>query len=149
MSEILFILTTLYVAYVVYMVVDEPKKPSQPHKHHTIITPSGEVEVPEVTATPAVEPAAIAETTTETAVAEPVETKAETTISSSNLRDPDTGEIAKVTNNYRGLKRWLKEALVAEGLLEKVYSNSELNDETNAKIKVALEAIKTMTKYHA
>jgi hypothetical protein len=70
-------------------------------------------------------------------------------VSRSELRHPETGEVAKVNNNYRGLKRWLKEALVEEGLLEKVYSTSELNDDVNAKIKQALETIKTMSKYHA
>jgi hypothetical protein len=137
MSEVLFILTTLYVAYVIYKVADEPKSATPAHKPssvESIITPSGAIPVVEKEA---VQTEAVVE-------AEPV-----APVSSSTLKDPDTGEIAKVTNNYRSLKRWLKEALVAEGLLEKVYSNSELNDETNAKIKVALEAIKFMSKYHA
>ena len=146
MSEILFILTTLYVAYVVYMVVDEPKAETHTSKPNTIITPSGSVSVAKAAlVTPVAESAPVAEAKTE----KKVETVNATAVSSNNLRDPETGEVAKVTNNYRGLKRWLKEALVAEGLLEKVYSNSELNDETNAKIKVALETIKTMSKYHA
>lgn len=149
MSEIFFILTTLYVAYVVYMVVDEPKAGTPANKANTgetIITPSGSIPV-ETSIAPAaeVESSPVAEAKTEAQV----EAVQAAPVSSSNLRDPDTGEVAKVTNNYRSLKRWLKEALVAEGLLEKVYSNSELNDETNAKIKVALEVIKTMTKYHA
>ena len=71
------------------------------------------------------------------------------TATKKGLKDPKTGNIATTYNNYRFTKRWIKEALVAEGLLEKVYSNSELNDETNAKIKGALEAIKAMSKYHA
>lgn len=149
MSELLFILTTIYVAYVVYTAADSAKKEVQanrPAHVETIITPSGSIPVAE--AAPAVEAAVapVVEVKVETKKAE--ETKA-AAVSSNNLRDPKTGETAKVTNNYRGLKRWLKEALVAEGLLEKVYSNNELNDETNAKIKDALEAIKGMSKYHA
>lgn len=139
MSELLFILTTIYVAYVVYTAADSAKKEVQanrPTHVETIMTPSGSIPVNESTVDLAAESAPVAE----------VKVAA---VSSSNLKDPETGETAKVTNNYRGLKRWIKEALVAEGLLEKVYSNSELNDETNAKIKVALDAIKLMPKYHA
>lgn len=145
MSEVLFILTTIYVAYVVYKVADDAKvekRTNKPAAVETIMTPSGSIPVTESTLSAVVEPAPVAEEKVP-------EVKATPTVSSNNLRDPVSGETAKVTNNYRGLKRWLKEALVAEGLLEKVYSNSELNDETNAKIKGALEAIKAMSKYHA
>lgn len=147
MSEVLFILTTIYVAYVVYMVMDSPSVATKPASKATVLTPSGSVPAAAETsvASAVAEPAPIAEIKAE----EKVEEVKAAPVSSNNLRDPETGEVAKVTNNYRGLKRWLKEALVTEGLLEKVYSNSELNDETNAKIKVALEAIKTMSKYHA
>jgi hypothetical protein len=64
------------------------------------------------------------------------------------LRNPLTGETARIHNNYRGLKRWLKKALVTEGLLEKIYPNKELNAETNAKIRAAVRVMKTLTKYH-
>ncbi len=77
-------------------------------------------------------------------------TKAATTETDedNSLRNPLTGEIAKIPNNYRFSKRWIKEALVAEELLDKIYKNSELNDEINTKIKAALETLKTMQKYH-
>lgn len=146
MSEVIFILTTLYVAYVVFKVTEDAKAEKRDHKPapvESIITPSGSIPVTE--STDKAEAASV--------VGEKAEVKAEevkaAAVSSSNLKDPETGELAKVTNNYRGLKRWLKEALVAEGLLDKVYSNSELNDDVNAKIKAALEAIKFMSKYHA
>jgi hypothetical protein len=139
MAELLFILTTVYVAYVVYKVTDERKIEKQVANSTnapTILTPT-EIAAPaeaEVSSPAAQEPPGAAEANT---------------VSSNNLRDPVSGETAKVTNNYRSLKRWLKEALVTEGLLDKVYHNSELNDETNAKIKDALEKIKTLSKYHA
>ncbi len=148
MSELLFILTTIYVAYVVYTAADSAKKEVQanrPAHVDSIITPSGSIPVTESATAAAPESAPVAE---EKAAEKVAEVKA-APVSSNNLRDPKTGDTAKVTNNYRGLKRWLKEALVEEGLLEKVYSNNELNDETNAKIKDALEAIKAMSKYHA
>lgn len=149
MSELLFILTTIYVAYVVYTAADSAKKEVQANKPahvETIMTPSGSIPVGESTLAVEATVVPVAETKVEAKKAEETKT---TAVSSNNLRDPKSGDTAKVTNNYRGLKRWLKEALVEEGLLEKVYSNNELNDETNAKIKDALEAIKGMSKYHA
>lgn len=65
------------------------------------------------------------------------------------LRDPQTGETASVPSNYRFAKKWVKEALVAEGLLDKVYKNNELDESANEKIKAALEQLKTLAKYHA
>ena len=152
MSEVLFILTTIYVAYVVYKVADDQRVEMQANRARaagSVLTPSGfttGTEVPEspvkvAAAEPVVEAAPV--------VAEKVAEVAATPVSRSELRHPETGEVAKVNNNYRGLKRWLKEALVEEGLLGKVYSTSELNDDVNAKIKQALETIKTMSKYHA
>jgi hypothetical protein len=148
MTELLFILTIIYVAYVIYKVADESKTETPATKSGsvaTILTPSGPTPVVETVVDSVAEPVPVVENKPE----EKVEVKPAPVVSSSNLRDPDTGEAAKVTNNYRGLKRWLKEALVKEGLLEKVYPTTELNDETNAKIREALEKIKTMPKYHA
>ncbi|MGZ8191726.1 MAG: hypothetical protein ACXWTS_10940, partial [Methylococcaceae bacterium] len=66
-----------------------------------------------------------------------------------SVRDPKTGEIASISSNYRFTKRWVKEALVAEGLLEKIYKNNELDTDTEAKIKDALVKLETMDKYRA
>nr|WP_305909532.1 hypothetical protein [Methylomarinum sp. Ch1-1]MDP4522451.1 hypothetical protein [Methylomarinum sp. Ch1-1] len=64
-----------------------------------------------------------------------------------SVKNPETGEVAKIPNNYRFTKRWVKEALVNEGLLDKIYKNNELDDATNAKIKTALDKLKAMDKY--
>ncbi|MGZ8223663.1 MAG: hypothetical protein ACXW0H_00925, partial [Methylobacter sp.] len=63
------------------------------------------------------------------------------------IKDPKTGEVATAYNNYRFTKRWIKEALVAEGLLEKVYKNNELDAATEAKIKEAIQKLEAMDKY--
>lgn len=155
MSEVFFILTTIYVAYVVYKISEDTKqekRTSKPAPAESIMTPSGSISVTETAFASsefAAEEPKVVEKTPEPKPEPKAEKVEAAPVSSSNLRDPKTGETAKVTNNYRGLKRWLKEALVAEGLLEKVYSNNELNDANNAKIKKALDAIKTMSKYHA
>jgi hypothetical protein len=52
-------------------------------------------------------------------------------ITESGIHTPDdasTGEEARVAGNYRMVKRWIKEALVEEGLLGKIYKNNELDE---------------------
>ena len=63
------------------------------------------------------------------------------------LRDPKTGEVATSYSNYRFTKRWIKEALVAEGLLEKVYKNNELDAAIEATIKDAVIKLEAIDKY--
>jgi len=63
------------------------------------------------------------------------------------MTHPETGEEAKVSNNYRMTKRWVKEALVTEGLLDKVYKNTELDAPAKIKVAQALSIIKAMDKY--
>ncbi len=66
------------------------------------------------------------------------------------LRDPATGESALVPTNYRFAKRWIKEAMVREGLLDRVYKNTELQDEAiDHKVREALEQFKALKKYWA
>ncbi len=149
MAEILFILTTIFVAYVVYAVVGDQmadmkaitsKADSYPAKTETAKTP--EVKVVENkparrTANKAPEPVAKAPD------------RNDTSASKSGLRDPATGETASIPTNYRFAKRWIKEAMVKEGLLDKVYKNNELDDDANAKIKTALDGLLQMDKYRA
>ena len=63
------------------------------------------------------------------------------------MKNPKTGEQAKVANNYRMVKRWIKEALVEEGLLEKIYKTNEMDDAAKAEVAKALSIIKAMDKY--
>ncbi|MGH8558430.1 MAG: hypothetical protein ACRESZ_13395 [Methylococcales bacterium] len=62
-------------------------------------------------------------------------------------RNPLSGEIAAMPTNYRFAKRWIREAMVHEGLLDRVYSNAELDDEIVRKTKTALEKFKQIEKY--
>ena len=63
------------------------------------------------------------------------------------LKNPNTDEVATTYSNYRFTKRWIKEALVAEGLLDKVYKNDELNAELETKIKSAVLKLEANDKY--
>jgi type IV secretory pathway VirB10-like protein len=65
----------------------------------------------------------------------------------SGLKDPISGEVVTSYSNYRFTKRWIKEALVAEGLVDKVYKNDELNAALEVKIKEAIAKLESNKKY--
>jgi hypothetical protein len=148
MTEGLFILTTIFVAYVVYVLVNERKANAKsvtptikPDKQLGPVEPS----MPLAVEKPAEDKQKKPETI------KPAATKSEVTPAADTgkkgIKDPKTGEVATAYNNYRFTKRWIKEALVAEGLLEKVYKNNELDAATEAKIKEAIQKLEAMDKY--
>jgi hypothetical protein len=166
MAELFFIATVIFVAYVVFVVLDEKKSQPEPEKIAELKPVTIEPENIELTAA-AVQSAAPEPAIT---VAKPIQAKTtapkttkvklEPAKESTNpepvkpvvsavdgLKNPKTGEIAKFPNNYNFAKRWIKEALVAEGLLDKVYKNTELDDAANEKIHAALLQLKALDKY--
>ncbi|MEY2697572.1 MAG: hypothetical protein RL333_1710 [Pseudomonadota bacterium] len=66
-----------------------------------------------------------------------------------DLKNPETGEITPVPANYRFAKKWIKDALVEEKLLDRVYKPNELDDAASAKVKDALEKLRSLKKYQA
>ena len=66
-----------------------------------------------------------------------------------DLKNPETGEVTPVPANYRFAKKWIKDALVEEKLLDRVYKPNELDDVASAKVKDALEALRALKKYQA
>lgn len=149
MTEVLFILTTVFVAYVVYVIVNEPKpsikKPPQPEAQKTELKQNQ----PEAVAKPVTsekKPEVSKKITPNTAKAS---TAASTIPKKSGLKDPKTGEVATAYSNYRFTKRWIKDALVTEGLLDKVYKNNELDAEAEIKIKQAVAKLEEIDKYRA
>ena len=148
MTEVLFVLTVIYVAYVLYVVnsnkkaivksimpVAEPEKQAL-SVEQSLIEPVPKKE-PKKTLNTEI-PKLVKSTTTK----KPTATK-------KGLKDPKTGNIATTYNNYRFTKRWIKEALVAEGLVEKVYKNNELNADIEISIKAAIAKLETMEQYKA
>lgn len=150
MTELLFFVTIIFIAYAVYAALSNPGK-SAPAS--TKQAPVQEAK-PEVAAE--VKAAVVAEPRVAESKSEPAP-KAEAAVkqpalaekAGNSIRDPRTGEVATIPANYRFAKRWIKDALVEEGLLDKVYKNSELDDATSAKVKNAIEALKNMEKYQA
>ena len=145
MSETLFILTVVFVAYVVYRTVNEQKEsPKSTELKAKPETPKviAEQPMPESVVKkdkPAIIKPATVKKTTITATSQDTGKK--------GLRDPKSGEVATSYSNYRFTKRWIKDALVTEGLLEKVYKNNELDAAIEAKIKDALANLEAMDKY--
>lgn len=136
MAELFFIATTIFVAYVVYAVLGNSDTPAEP----TSATPTTEVKVSD---SDNEKPKLAEEKPAKPAPSTPAAS------SSDNLKNPKTGEIAKIPNSYAFAKRWIKDALVEEGLLEKVYKNTELDDAINAKIQSAIQQLKAIDKYKA
>jgi predicted transcriptional regulator len=147
MSEVLFILTVIFVAYVVYKTVNEQKetpKSTLPKAKPEAPKVVPEQPLPETVVKnvkPAmIKPATIKQTTSKPSIQDTVK---------KGLRDPKTGEVATTYSNYRFTKRWIKDALVAEGLLEKVYKNNELDAAIEATIKDAVVKLEANDKYKA
>jgi hypothetical protein len=145
MSEAMFILTIIFVAYVVYKTANEKKgtpKPVEPKAKPEAPKAASEQQVPETIAK-----------SKKQAIIKPATSKKITPITATQnkvkkgLRDPKTGEIATAYSNYRFTKRWIKDALVAEGLVEKVYKNNELDANIEAIIKSALAKLEAIDKY--
>ena len=145
MTEVLFILIAIIVAYVIYVIVSEQKTTStsevsqeKPEKPVAAVKQSTTQSVPKIEKVAAVKSVASA-----TRKPEPATQHA----GKRGLKNPNTGEVATTFSNYRFTKRWIKEALVAEGLLDKVYKNDELNAELEANIKSAVLKLESIDKY--
>ena len=151
MAEVIFILVTVYAAYVVHSVISckirEKEKASALKANVSVEAASKKEEIKiavkqEKPVAKKVVPAKI-KAKAKTKVKATAKTKAP----SGNLRNPETGEIVKIASSYRMCKRWIKEALVTEGLLEKIYKTNEVDDAAKVKIDKALAKLAKMEKY--
>ena len=147
MTEVLFILVMVYAVYVVHSIItskerekDKDKAPALKTKV-TVETASKKQEIK----------VAVKKEKAVAKKAVPVKTKAKpkpkAKAADGNLRNPKTGEVAKIAARYRMCKRWIKDALVTEGLLEKVYKTNEIDDAAKVKIDKALVKLAKMEKY--
>ncbi len=142
MAEIIFILTTVFVAYVVYHVLECEKEAKA--KKASPVKPAPKSAAAKPASKPKPAPVAKKPTPAKKVTASAPASSAELP---ETLRNPATGEESKVASNYRFTKRWIKDALVEEGLLDKVYKNNELDDAATAKIEAALLQLRGMQKY--
>ena len=170
MIEGLFILTTIFVAYIVSTIISEQKAiaksktPTVKPEAQAVAVEAPKPQIVVAKEEPVVikpvmdEAVAPKVVTTKAAATKPAVIKAKpkaakktaaVTAKNAGLKDPKTGDVVTAYSNYRFTKRWIKEALVAEGLLEKVYAGKELNAETEAKIKEAIGKLEAIDKYKA
>ncbi|MCK4840822.1 MAG: hypothetical protein KAT04_02940 [Methylococcales bacterium] len=129
MTEIVFVLITIYAVYVIHSVITSEKNERSKSLKDQV---SFLKEEKGILATKV--------------VIKQTKAKAEKLLSG-NIKHPETAEVAKIASSYRMTKRWVKEALVAEGLLEKIYKINEIDDAVQSKISKALEDLQTMEKY--
>ncbi|NJD06978.1 MAG: hypothetical protein FIA97_10850 [Methylococcaceae bacterium] len=132
-----------YFLYNVYKTVSETNSASQ----QSSATAAAPVSEPAPAAAANKSEAAVSVAESAAAPAQPSAESAEEKIIV--LRDPATGETTPVPSNYRFAKKWVKEALVSEGLLSKVYKNSELKGPVSNQVKEALEKFKNIEKFQA
>ena len=146
MTEVLLILIAIIVAYVIYVIVSEEKTTSNfevsQEKPVDAIKQSTTQSAPKIEKVAAVKSVA-------SATHKPEPAPATQHTGKRGLKNPNTDEVATTYSNYRFTKRWIKEALVAEGLLDKVYKNDELNAEIEATIKGAVVKLEALDKYRA
>jgi len=151
MLEVIFILMVIYTAYITYSGAE-----TDAQINDTLLASTNKVPVkiplnPQATpqkkavkakpVIPKVEPAKPTKSKVNKIAAPKIELR------TVEMKNPKTGEQAKVANNYRMVKRWIKEALVEEGLLEKIYKTNEMDDNVKAEVTKALSIIKAMDKY--
>jgi hypothetical protein len=147
MTEVLFIFIVIIVAYIIYVVATEqkitahsPVSQVKPEKPVAAIKQSIPRSTPKNKKLADVKPVASSASKSESAIAPEDAGKR-------GLKNPKTGEVATTYSNYRFTKRWIKEALVAEELLDKIYKNDELNAELEAMIKSAVLKLEAIEKY--
>lgn len=139
MIEVLFVLVIIFVAYVFCCALS-----------NTPTTTTAQVETLIETAieTPVIEQIA-PEPEPEKKPEKPLKpaTKSKPTTAKKGLKNPETGEVVSNYTNYAFTKRWIKQALVTEGLLDKIYKTNELNSEVDSVIKTAIAQLEQMDKY--
>ena len=142
MTEIFFVLTVVFIAYVFCALVGDKKAAAQ--SATPTIEPEKSAPLPEPIKPEPIKKEAVKPISAK--VTKPIPSP-KVTVAKKGLKNPSTGEIATSYANYRFTKRWIKDALVSEGLLEKVYKNNELDAEAEALIKAAIAKLETMTAY--
>jgi hypothetical protein len=165
MFEIFFMFTIIFVAYVIYHMFNELKEVPTPvpsalktkHDAPAVLTtkPKSVSKSAVAMVTPTASPAPKAATQSKKPAAIKPATIKKTTVTAAakstenkkGLLDPKTGEVTTSYNNYRFTKRWIKDALVSEGLLTKVYKNNELEPAIEATIKAAIVKLEALEKY--
>jgi len=150
MTELVYVFIAIFVAYVIYGVVSDKKSTTTPSPVNPAKSEKSVVAAKPARPRSASKTKKVADVKTVAAVASPPEpATTPQDAGKRGLKDPKTGEVTTVYSNYRFTKRWIKEALVAEKLLEKIYKNDELTADIEANIKSAVIKLEAIEKYRA
>ena len=150
MTELVYVFIAIFVAYVIYGVVSDKKSTTTPSPVNPAKSEKSVVAAKPARPRSASKTKKVADVKTVAAVASPPEpATTPQDAGKRGLKDPKTGEVTTVYSNYRFTKRWIKEALVAEKLLEKIYKNDELTADIEANIKSAVVKLEAIEKYQA
>lgn len=117
--------------------------PIPPSVAEAVAAPSADADISPAPVSPSVEAAVATPKAAPSAPPAPKPTQERGT----HLRDPATGEITAIPSNYRFAKKWVKEALVAEGLLDRIYKPGELDEATSRRVKEAIERLCLLDRY--
>jgi hypothetical protein len=153
MLESLFVLVVVYLAYLLTLrttssdntqpVNSTPRTAVTTHQPATLATPQRSTLMQTATpAKPISSKSKIKPRKLPSAVTQPTPVANNSKL----IKNPVTGETTTYTS-YRFTKRWLKDALVSEGLLDKVYKNTELDSEVEAIIKAAVGKLADIAAY--
>ncbi|MCF6204155.1 MAG: hypothetical protein L3J59_10885 [Methylococcaceae bacterium] len=153
MAEILFILVTVYAVYVVQSVITSNKtKQAEKNPAKKTQEKAKVVDNTKNSVTDKEKPVVKKDSVQRKKAKKEVGKKEKiaeknTKMPAGKLRDPVTGEEATIASSYRMLRRWIKEALVKEGLVDKIYKTNELDDAAVEKINIAIGKLKKIEKY--
>lgn len=158
MFEFFFTLTVAFLAYVANDALTAVKRAARGepiHKPRPVVSAKPVAAAVAVPSAPAPKPAekpgaaAPAKAARSKPAAKPDDAPAVAAITlADQLRNPATGEVTAAPANYRFAKKWIKDALVSEKLLDRVYKPSELDAATAEKVRQAIDTLRGMPKYH-
>ena len=161
MFEFFFTISAGFLAYVAFdaskaigrvnrgepALAPKPKAPVPPKAAKPVA--EKKAPTPKVTAAPAPAPAPTSKPATKAKAAPAKPAAAEPVKLADQLKNPATGEVTPVPANYRFAKKWVKDALVSEKLLDRVYKPNELDAAADLKIKAAMDKLRAIKKYQA
>ena len=143
MTEIIYVLLVGYAGYVIYTAMSDESITKKSEKPSAVAFTAPPPLMPNIESKLLVKPETISK------VEKTDDQSSKTAIVKKGLKNPKTGEVASSYANYRVMKRWIKEILVSEGLLEKIYKNNELTPDIEAKIKNAIIQLEQNETYRA
>ena len=143
MTEIIYVLLVGYAGYVIYTAMSDESVTKKSEKPSAAAFTAPPPLIPNIESKLLVKPETISK------VEKTDDQSSKTTTAKKGLKNPKTGEITSSYANYRVMKRWIKDALVSEGLLDKIYKNNELTPDIEAKIKNAIIQLEQNETYRA